>query len=76
MLKNITRRELIKMFRKLSFSGPFTGGRHQFMIKDRQKIRIPNPHGKGDISVSLLKEILRQGQRFLWHHLIFAMHKF
>lgn len=30
------------------------------MIKGREKIRIPNPHGSGDIDVSLLKEILRQ----------------
>jgi predicted RNA binding protein YcfA (HicA-like mRNA interferase family) len=30
------------------------------MIKGRKKIRIPNPHGSGDIDVSLLKEILRQ----------------
>jgi len=30
------------------------------MIKGRKKIRIPNPHGSGDIDVSLLKEIVRQ----------------
>jgi len=30
------------------------------MIKGKKKIRIPNPHGKGDIDVSLVKEILRQ----------------
>ena len=30
------------------------------MIKGKKKIRIPNPHGSGDIDVSLLKEILRQ----------------
>jgi len=30
------------------------------MIKDRQKIRIPNPHKKQEIHISLLKEILRQ----------------
>jgi len=30
------------------------------MVKGRKKIRIPNPHGKGDIHVSLVKEILRQ----------------
>jgi hypothetical protein len=29
------------------------------MIKGSQKIRIPNPH-VGDISASLVKEILRQ----------------
>lgn len=30
------------------------------MIKGSKKIRIPNPHGSGDIHVSLIKEILRQ----------------
>ncbi len=30
------------------------------MIKVRKKIGIPNPHGSGDITVSLVKEILRQ----------------
>lgn len=30
------------------------------MIKGRKKIHIPNPHGSGDIDVSLVKEILRQ----------------
>lgn len=30
------------------------------MIKGRQKIRVPNPHGRGEIDVGLLKEILRQ----------------
>lgn len=30
------------------------------MIKEKLKLRIPNPHGSGDISYSLLKEILRQ----------------
>jgi predicted RNA binding protein YcfA (HicA-like mRNA interferase family) len=60
MLKSITRRELIKKFKKLGFSGPYSGGKHQFMIKGQLKVRIPNPHSKGDIDVSLLREILRQ----------------
>jgi predicted RNA binding protein YcfA (HicA-like mRNA interferase family) len=55
----ITRKKLIRQFRKIGFCGPLTGGRHQFMAKGNLKIRIPNPHGN-DISESLLKEILRQ----------------
>jgi len=55
----ISRRELIRKFRDLGFEGPFSGGRHQFMISGSKKIRIPNPHA-GDIDISLLKEILRQ----------------
>lgn len=60
MPTNISRKELIKRFRALGYSGPFSGSKHQFMIKGRQKIRIPNPHGSGDVHISLVKEILRQ----------------
>lgn len=56
----LSRKELIRRFIALGFSGPYSGGRHQFMIKDKLKIRIPNPHGNDDINISLVKEILRQ----------------
>jgi len=55
----LSRKELIRKFRALGYSGPFSGGKHQFMIKGSQKVRIPNPH-IGDIGVSLIKEIVRQ----------------
>jgi predicted RNA binding protein YcfA (HicA-like mRNA interferase family) len=57
---SISRRELIRKFKALGFNGPFSGGKHQFMIKSQKKIRIPNPHGKKDINVSLVNEILKQ----------------
>ena len=60
MPSTISRRELIGKFKTLGYEGPFSGGRHQFMIKGQKKIRIPNPHGSGDIHISLVKEILRQ----------------
>ena len=56
----IHRRDLIRKFKALGYSGPFSGGRHQFMIKGPKKIRIPNPHESCDIHISLVKEILRQ----------------
>ncbi len=56
----ISRRKLIRKFRALGYTGPFSGGKYQFMKKDRQKIRIPNPHGSQEISLDLVKEILRQ----------------
>jgi predicted RNA binding protein YcfA (HicA-like mRNA interferase family) len=59
MAATLSRKDLIRKFRALGYSGPFSGGKHQFMIKGSQKIRIPNPH-VGDIRVSLVKEILRQ----------------
>ncbi len=60
MPSTISRKELIRKFRILGYSGPFSGGKHQFMKKGRKKIRIPNPHGSKDIHISLVKEILRQ----------------
>lgn len=57
-----SRKDLIKKFRSLGFSGPYSGGKHQFMAKRNLKIRVPNPHGAGDITDSLLHEILRQAE--------------
>lgn len=59
MPKNISWRNLVQKFRKLGFDGPYSGGRHLFMTKDKLKIRLPNPH-KSDISKHLVSEILRQ----------------
>jgi predicted RNA binding protein YcfA (HicA-like mRNA interferase family) len=59
MAKPISRRELIRRFRSIGFTGPNSGGRHQFVVKGELKVRIPNPH-KGNFDWSLVKEILRQ----------------
>lgn len=56
MSGSLSRRELIRKLRALGFDGPFSGGKHQFMIKGQRKVRIPNPHG-GDISSGLVNEI-------------------
>ena len=60
MPRPISLRELIRRFHALGFNGPYSGGRHQFMIKGTLKVRIPNPHHQNDVGGSLLKEILRQ----------------
>lgn len=59
MPKPISRRELIRRLRKFGFVGPFVGGRHQFMERDRRRISIPNSHGK-EIGSALLGEILHE----------------
>jgi predicted RNA binding protein YcfA (HicA-like mRNA interferase family) len=59
-MEPISRRELVRRFRSLGFTGPVSGGRHQFMQKGPLKVRIPNPHGSEAIGGPLLKEILRQ----------------
>jgi len=56
----ISRNEIIRKFKRLGFSGPYSGGKQQFMSKGSLKVRIPNPHKAEEISESLLKEILRQ----------------
>jgi predicted RNA binding protein YcfA (HicA-like mRNA interferase family) len=55
----IARRELIRGLRTLGFEGPFSGGRHQFMVRGDVVVAIPNPHGR-DIGVGLLSRVLRQ----------------
>lgn len=49
----------MQKFRKLGFDGPYSGGRHLFMIKGELKVHIPNPH-RIDVSKHLIAEILRQ----------------
>lgn len=55
----VSRRELIRGLRALGFEGPFSGGKHQFMIREDVVLTIPNPHGK-DIGIGLLTRVLRQ----------------
>jgi predicted RNA binding protein YcfA (HicA-like mRNA interferase family) len=59
MPTSISWRKLVQKFRKLGFDGPYSGGRHLFMVKAELKVHIPNPH-RGDISVGLVNEILKQ----------------
>ena len=60
-LKPISHKELVRKLRKLGFDGPYSGGKHLFMIKGNLTLTIPNPHRK-DISVELLKRILRRAE--------------
>jgi predicted RNA binding protein YcfA (HicA-like mRNA interferase family) len=61
-LSPCSRREFIRKLKKLGYDGPFAGGNHQFMTKTGPStIRVPNPH-RGDISVDLLRRILRSAR--------------
>lgn len=58
-LSPCSRREFIRKLRSLGYTGPFAGGRHEFMTKSgAATITLPNPH-RGVISVDLLTRILR-----------------
>jgi predicted RNA binding protein YcfA (HicA-like mRNA interferase family) len=56
-----TRTELIRYLRQLGFRGPYSGGKHQFMVKEHLRGRIPKPH-RGDIGQNLLRAILREAK--------------
>jgi predicted RNA binding protein YcfA (HicA-like mRNA interferase family) len=66
----ISRQDLIHYLRQLGFEGPYSGAKHQFMIKDDITLRIPNPH-QNDIGKELLARILRQAKinRIDWEKL-------
>jgi predicted RNA binding protein YcfA (HicA-like mRNA interferase family) len=55
----VKRTELIKFLRKCGFDGPYSGGKHPFMVKDDLTLTIPNPHQK-EVGRELLARILRQ----------------
>jgi len=57
----------VRKLNALDYQGPFSGGRHLFMVKNNLRLTIPNPH-KQVIGVDLLKRILNQGkiQRDEW----------
>ena len=54
----IKRKDLIYFLKRMSFEGPYSSGKHQFMIKGNITLHIPNPH-QGDIGKELSK-ILKQ----------------
>lgn len=58
-LAPVTRRALIARLRELGFEGPYTGGKHEFMVKRQLRLTLPNPH-QGEIGIDLLIRILRQ----------------
>jgi len=60
-IRAIKQKELIRFLRKLDFIGPYSGGKHQFMVRSDLRVRIPNPHKK-DIGKNLLKLILKEAE--------------
>ena len=55
----IKRKNLISALRQLGFTGPYVGGKHEYMQRNSLKVHIPNPH-QSDINVGLLKRILEE----------------
>jgi predicted RNA binding protein YcfA (HicA-like mRNA interferase family) len=55
----VKRRDLIRFLLQLGYEGPYSGGRHQFVVRGGTTVRLPNPH-ESDVSTGLLVRILRQ----------------
>jgi len=66
----IKHRDLVKALRKAGYEGPFSGGKHLYMVRGDVVLTIPNPHGK-DIGRGLLSRILEQAniEREEWEKL-------
>jgi predicted RNA binding protein YcfA (HicA-like mRNA interferase family) len=58
-LKAISFLELVQNLKRFDFKGPYSGGKHLFMIKGNLRLTLPNPHRK-EISPDLLLRILKQ----------------
>ena len=55
----IKRNDLLKALKKAGFTGPYAGGKYEFLVKGEVGLVIPNPH-QAEISKDLLRRILRQ----------------
>ena len=54
-------REVIEKLRALGYEGPFAGGRHSRMVHSKSGKIIPIPiHGSKDVSVGLIRAIIRE----------------
>ena len=53
----VSPRDRNRYLRLLSFDVPFSGGKHEFMVRGTTRFPIPNPHG-ADISLPLLRRVL------------------
>ena len=58
-MKPISYKDFIRKQKDIGFEGPFSGGKHQYMIKGNIRLTLPNPHRK-EISIDLLIRLLRQ----------------
>ena len=53
------RRAFVASLRRLGFTGPYHGGKHQIMQRGALTLILPNPHGS-DIEKKLLARLLHQ----------------
>jgi predicted RNA binding protein YcfA (HicA-like mRNA interferase family) len=58
-LNPVKHSEFVRRLKKFGLNGPYTGGKHLYMLKDDLRLTIPNPHKK-EIGVDLMMKILKQ----------------
>ncbi len=51
------RRDFLRRLRKLSFEGPFSGTRHQFMVYEKHRLAIPS---NAEYSIPQLKMMIQE----------------
>ena len=56
------RRQFIKRLRRLDFSGPYSGTRHQFMVYRNQRLAIPS---NTEYSVPQLRMMINEIEKIL-----------
>ncbi len=56
---SIKRKDFIRALKEAGFEGPYSGGKHEFMVKGNLRLTLPNPH-QGEIGRDLLSRILKQ----------------
>ncbi|MBI2299918.1 MAG: type II toxin-antitoxin system HicA family toxin [Armatimonadetes bacterium] len=55
----VSRRDLVRALRQAGFEGPYSGGRHAFMVKGDVRLTVPSPH-HGVSSAALVTRLLKQ----------------
>ncbi len=58
-LNPVSLTEFVKRLKKFGFDGPYSGGKHLYMIKNNLRLTIPNPHKK-EIGIDLLTRLIKQ----------------
>lgn len=60
--KPCKRRDFVRRLRRLGFTGPFSGTRHQFMVCEQRRLAIPS---NAEYSVPQLRMLLREVEAIL-----------
>jgi predicted RNA binding protein YcfA (HicA-like mRNA interferase family) len=58
------RREFIRRLRGLGFDGPFSGSRHQFLVRGENRLTVPSNE---EYPVAQLKMMLHETEAILGH---------